>query len=187
MKRSIRARHRVVAGIIAAAALAPAAQAVQARSPGGPDVPADIAVPDGNKPFLVGHAVGVQIYSCNATSTGFGWTLVAPRADLYGDNGKLIATHFGGPTWQAGDGSAVRAQRVNGVTVDPTAIPWLLLAATPTTSEGDGGRLTDTTYIQRTATTGGLPPAAGCDASTAGSTTEVPYTADYHFWKATGD
>ena len=185
MRRSISAGHLAVAGIIAAAALVPAAQAVQARSHGGPDVPADIAVPDGNKVYLVGHAVGVQIYSCNATSTGFGWTLVAPRAELYGDNGKLVATHFGGPTWQARDGSAVRAQRVNGVTVDPTAIPWLLLAATPT-SAGDDGRLSATTYIQRTATTGGLPPAAGCAAPTAGSTTEVPYTADYHFWKATG-
>ena len=56
--------------------------------------------------FLVGHAVGVQIYSCNATASGFAWGFVAPRADLYGDNGKLVATHFGGPTWRARDGSS---------------------------------------------------------------------------------
>ena len=62
-----------------------------------PDVPYDIQVGAGNKVFLAGHATGVQIYSCNGAGA---WTLVAPRADLYGDNGKLIATHFGGPTWQ---------------------------------------------------------------------------------------
>ena len=185
MKRSIRISHLVAAGIIAASALAPAVAAVQAGSRGGLAVQGGIDVHGGNKEFLVGHAVGVQIYSCNATSTGFGWTLVTPRADLYGDNGRLIATHFGGPTWQARDGSAVTGQRVDSVTVDPTAIPWLLLAATPTNRE-DGGRLTDTTFIQRTATVGGLAPATGCDASTAGSTTEIPYTADYHFWKAAG-
>ena len=49
----------------------------------------------------------------------------------------------------------------------------------------DGDRLTATTFIQRTRTTGGLPPAAAeCNAATAGSRAEVPYTADYHFWKA---
>jgi len=46
--------------------------------------------------------------------------------DLYGENGKRIATHFARPTWQAKDGSTVVAQRVDGVTVDATAIPWLL-------------------------------------------------------------
>ena len=35
--------------------------------------------------------------------------------------------------------------------------------------------------------TGGLRPSAGtCNESTVGTTAEVPYTADYHFWKATG-
>ncbi len=51
----------------------------------------------------------------------------------------------------------------------------------------DGERLFATTFIQRTATTGGVVPApTECNASTAGTTAEVPYTADYHFWKRTG-
>ena len=45
----------------------------------------------------------------------------------------MIGTHFGGPTWQAKDASTVVGKRVDGVTVDPTAIPWLLLEATSTT------------------------------------------------------
>jgi Protein of unknown function (DUF3455) len=164
----------LLAGIVAAVA----AQAAYA-GPAAPDVPGRIRVADGNKVFLVGHAVGVQIYACN----GAAWSLVAPRAQLYGDGGKLLIEHFGGPTWQARDGSAVVGSRVDGVTVDATAIPWLLLSAVPT---GEG-RLAETTFIQRVATTGGLAPAAAtCDASTAGAREEVPYTADYYFWKATG-
>ena len=52
--------------------------------PATPDVPSDLQVPDGNDVFLVGHAVGVQIYTCATTASGPAWTLVAPRADLYG-------------------------------------------------------------------------------------------------------
>ena len=176
----------LLAAIVAVVAALPLAQAGAASDP-GPVVPTRIQVEDGNKVFLVGHAVGVQIYTCNATPTGFGWGLVAPRAELYNDHGKLIADHFGGPTWQAMDGSRVVGQRVDGVTVDATAIPWLLLSAASTASGPDGDKLAKTTFIQRTATTGGLPPAASqCDANTLGERVEIPYTADYHFWKATG-
>src|SRR5262249_59329353 len=97
-------RTLLVPTLLIASAAWPLAHLASAGPP-SPDVPGDIAVADGNKLFLVGHAVGVQIYSCNATAGGYGWSLVAPRADLYGDNGKLMATHFAGPTWQARDGS----------------------------------------------------------------------------------
>ncbi len=179
-------RHALVAGIVAAAAAWPLAQVALAAPP-KPDVPSEIRVPDGNKLFLAGHAVGVQIYSCNATASGFRWGLLAPRADLYDDNGKLIITHFGGPTWEAKDGSKVVGRRVVDVTVAAPAIPWLLLSGASTPAGPDGGRLVDTTFIQRIATTGGLAPApAECDATTPGAMREIPYTADYHFWKASG-
>jgi hypothetical protein len=186
MKRTIRFGRLLAAAIVALAAAWPLAQAAQA-APAPPPVPRAIEVPRGNKVFLVAHAVGVQIYRCTATANGFGWSFVAPRADLYGENGKLVGTHFGGPTWQARDASKVVGRRVAGVTVDATAIDWLLLAATSTAPGADGDRLTRTTYIQRTATTGGLAPTAEeCNATTAGTEAEVPYTADYRFWKATG-
>jgi hypothetical protein len=176
----------LLAAIVAVVAALPVAQAASA-SPSAPVVPGTIKVEDGNKVFLVGHAVGVQIYSCNATSAGFSWGPATPRAELYNDHGKLIADHFGGPTWQARDGSRVVGQRVDGVSMDATAIPWLLLSAASTASGPDGDRLAHTTFIQRTATTGGLPPTASqCNATSVGTRVEVPYTADYHFWKATG-
>ena len=79
----------------------------------------------------------------------------------------------------------MKAQRVDGVTVDPSAIPWLLLKATVKAAGPDGDRLAGTTYIQRIATTGGLEPAAAeCNAEAIGTVREIPYTADYRFWKA---
>ena len=115
---------------------------------------------------------------------GYRWTFVAPRAELYGDNGKLLTTHFGGPSWQARDGSKAVGSLDGRVTVDPGAIPWLRLVASGSAGP-DGDRLAGTTYIQRIATTGGLAPApASCNAGTVGTVEEVPYTADYTFWKA---
>jgi hypothetical protein len=187
MNSSLSFKRLAAAAIVAAAAATgPMPQAAHAEQQ-GPDVPSRIEVEAGNKVFLVGHAVGVQIYTCRqAASGGFAWSFVAPGADLYGDNGQHIATHFGGPTWQANDGSSVVAQRVDGVTVDASAIPWLVLSKVSTSEGADGDRLAGTTFIQRTATTGGLSPAASqCTAETAGTTADVPYTADYFFWKAT--
>jgi hypothetical protein len=168
----------LLAGIVAAAAALFLLQVARAGPP-PPVVPGAIEVPAGNKVFLIGHAVGVQIYSCN----GVAWGFVAPRANLYDDHGKLIIIHFAGPTWQAKDGSTVVGHAEASITVDSTAIPWVRLSAASTTP----GRFVNTTYIQRIATTGGLdPPAAECNATTAGNVAEVPYTADYYFWKKTG-
>ena len=89
----------------------------------GPD---EIQPPAG-KPFLVGHGVGVQIYACDGAT----WNFVAPRADLFADNGQLIIDHFGGPSWRFRDGSTVVGTVVNKATVDETAIQWLLLSASP--------------------------------------------------------
>jgi hypothetical protein len=65
------------------------------------------------------------------------------------------------------------------VTVDPAAIPWLLLQAVPTS---ECGIFAGTTYIQRVRTTGGLAPT---DPPTqAGEEARVPYTAEYVFYQA---
>jgi hypothetical protein len=185
MMRLIPVHQVLVAAIVVAAAAWPLAQAAPA-APAQPDVPTEIRVPDGNKLFLIAHAIGEQIYSCDATASGFRWALVAPRADLYDDHGKLIATHFRGPTWQATDGSNVVGRRDTDITVDATAIPWLRLSAAARASGLDGDRLA-AAFIQRIATTGGLIPSPDeCNAGTADTENEVPYTADYYFWKATG-
>jgi predicted small lipoprotein YifL len=168
------------------AALAVSLAGVAQAGPAEPPAPAKVAVPDGHKLFLVGHASGFQIHECTAT----GWRFVGPLANLYDDNGKLLMTHFGGPSWQARDGSKVTAT-LDGdgtITVDPTAIPWLRLRVTSAIAGADGDRLRATTYIQRLETTGGLAPAPGaCNAGTVGQLAQIPYTAVYAFWKTTGN
>ncbi len=132
--------------------------------------------------FLVAHAVGFQTYRRDVT-TGH-WTLVAPLADLWDDDGVLLGAHFAGPAWEARDGSYVTAAPVAGTTVDPTALDWRLLR---TRASGSGyrgsGRLAGTTYVQRVATTGGRAPVAP-ERGVPGEMVEVPYTADYYFWTA---
>ena len=91
--------------------------------------------PTGNQIFLVGHAKGVQIYTCD----GAKWVLPSiPRADLVDDAGKLIVKHSGGPTWTAtADGSTVTAKAIAKDPADPLPadamnFQQLLLQATPT-------------------------------------------------------
>jgi len=179
---SSRSNRLLLAGIVAAvAALTLVAQVALAGPPSPTGVPNQITPGDGNKVFLVGQGVGVQIYTCN----GSVWSSAVPRADLFDDNGKLIIKHFAGPSWQAADGSKAVGTVVDKVTPDLTAIPWVLLSA-KTTPGADGDRLVDTTFIQRLDTVGGLqPPAADCNAATAGTVVESPYTAEYVFWKHT--
>jgi Protein of unknown function (DUF3455) len=182
MKRFIQPARLAVAGMLAALAALPLASVAHAGT-AEPTVPGVIAVEDGHKLFLVGHAVGVQIYRCDAIPGGYKWNFVAPRADVFDDHGKLLMTHFAGPRWRAKDGSQVVGQRVDGVTVDPSAIQWLLLSATASPDEY-GDRLAGTTFIQRIATVGGMAPdAATCNPGVVGTIEEVPYTADYTFWK----
>jgi hypothetical protein len=165
--------------IVAGLALWPLVQnAVAAPAP--QPVDNKITVPEGNKLYLVSHAVGVQIYTCNGTA----WGPSTPRADLFDERGTRIGKHYGGPTWEARDGSKVLAQKVDGITMDSSAIAWLLLRKLDASAGVDGARFAGTTYIQRLNTEAGLPPAASeCTAEKAGMKQEVPYEADYFFWK----
>ena len=186
MKLDIRFDRLLLVAALAAVAALSLAQAVHA-GPAAPAVPAEIAVEEGHKPFLVANAVGVQIQACTASGGSYRWSLVAPRADLFDRNGKLLGTHFGGPSWQGKDGSLVKAALERRVTVDPTTIDWLRLRVTHEAAGAEGDRLVGTTFIQRVQTTGGLAPAPEtCTAETLGDVEEVPYTAVYVFWKASG-
>ena len=179
-------KRLIIAGIAAVAAALPLAQAAQA-GPAAPAVPGEIAVTGDHKPYLIAHAEGVQIYACYSVADGYAWRLLAPRATLTGENGKPLGSHYGGPPWEARDCSTVVGVRETGVSVDPTAVDWLRLRADKTTAGPDGARFDGTTYIQRINTVGGRPPAAGeCDEDTVAEQREIPYSADYVFFKATG-
>ena len=146
------------------------------KAPALPD--ASLAVPAGNEHAFRYDAAGVQIYECRSTpASTYAWAFVAPRADL-SKNGKLVGTHYAGPTWESKDGSKVVGAKVAAFAPDPTAIPWLLLRAV---SHAGVGRMDSVTYIQRLSTVGGLAPTSGCDAAHVLVRAEVPYTAAYYF------
>jgi hypothetical protein len=146
-----------------------------------PVVPAIIEVPAGNRLAFATFAEGVQIYQCALTATGYAWVFVAPEAVLLEGNNGVVGSHYVGPTWETNSGSNVVGTRLQGITQDPSAIAWLLLGAV--SSQGPG-ILDGVTYIQRVSTTGGLAPTSGADSSSVGEYVNVPYTADYFFYKA---
>jgi len=140
-----------------------------------------LAVPAGNRLAFHYDAVGVQIYACSASATGYGWVFQAPEATLYGKRGRVKGKHYAGPTWESKDGSTVVGTKVTAFTADPTAIPELLLQAVSHTGDG---RMSEVTYIQRLDTVAGLAPTTGCDITTVGATARIDYTATYYFYVA---
>ncbi len=145
-----------------------------------PEVPcADLNVPDGNKVAYRAYASGIQEYWWN----GIVWGFVGPEADLFADPGfhGKIGRHYGGPTWRSNSGSLVIGRRIASCSADPGSVPWLLLEA----DETDGsGIFSKTTYIQRVNTSGGIAPTT--PGSYDGQRVDVPYTAEYYFYRAQG-
>jgi hypothetical protein len=129
-------------------------------------------------------ANGVQVYACSSAKPGEApsWTLEAPHA-LLSSGDRVAAIHFAGPTWQGPDGSQVKGGRLASAEAPTsTAIPWLLLSATPS----GAGTFAQTTHIQRLDTVGGKAPSSGCDASHVGAKVLVPYRANYFFYRSAG-
>ena len=179
-----------------------------------PPVPGNIKVRAGNEAFLVGHAVGTQNYVCLPSGSGVAFTLFTPEATLFSDDGKQITTHFFSPnpfehntnpavsaagtiraTWQhSRNTSTVWGQVKPGDSssdaafVAPNAIAWLLVTVVGAENGPTGGdTLTETTFIQRLNTSGGLAPSTGCTSATdVGHLAFAPYTADYFFYRAAG-
>ena len=195
-------RHFFIVASVTVLALPATAVLPQARGRhiATPPVPPAIKVEAGHKPFLVGRAVGTQNYVCLPSSSGFGWALFGPQATLFDDNDRQRLTHFlsANPdeagvlraTWQhSSDTSRVWARAISSSSdpafVGPGAIPWLLLEVAGTEDGPTGGsKLTATTFIQRLNTAGGTAPSTGCSTSTdVGRRTDVPYTADYFFYR----
>lgn len=151
-----------------------------------PEVPDQLKPPADQVLAVELKGVGVQIYVCAARKDDVSkleWTLKAPEAELIDAAGKKVGKHYGGPTWEADDGSKVVGElKARDDGPDPNAIPWLLLAAKSTSGTGLLGR---TTSVQRVRTVGGKARADGCaQAADAGRELRVPYQAAYYFYTA---
>jgi hypothetical protein len=147
-----------------------------------PSVPDAIQPPAGEELVLIARATGFQVYVCRPDPEGkSAWTLKAPEAELFDEQGNVIGGHFGGPAWQLNDGSQLTGKMAAKVDApDAKAIPWLLLTVAGNSGKG---ALSQVTSIQRVNTVSGLPPAAAeCDPSTAEVEFKSSYSADYYFY-----
>lgn len=172
----------------------------QAQTLAIPAVPANLQVQPGNVPFVKVSATGTQNYICLPA----GWTFIGPQATLFvsvpwitGPIRQQVGTHYltpnpfeeatNRPLWQSSiDSSVVWGKQVDFSDdpnyVQPNAIPWLLLQAAGHQRGTSGGTtFSQTTFIQRINTTGGLKPSTAC---TVGAREFVPYTADYVFYRS---
>jgi hypothetical protein len=111
---------------------------------------------------------------------GASWVFVAPAARLFADAEyhAEVGTHYAGPTWESNSGGKVVASRVESCTPDPAAIAWLLLQKVSSEGPGIFDRVS---FIQRVNTAGGLPPSG--PGPFVGAEEEVPYTAEYYFYR----
>lgn len=147
-----------------------------------PSVPVELKVPDGNKLLMKILADGVQIYTCSAKSdnSGYEWVFKAPEANLMDEKSTKLGIHYGGPSWEANDGSKITGTvRARANSTDSNAIPWLLLEAK---SAGKDGSFAKVAFIQRLETVSGKAPASGCDQANLNKEARVGYTATYYMY-----
>jgi len=141
------------------------------------EIPDTIAAP-GEKLVVTAQAIGAQVYECHRDASGkLTWQFREPIATLV-VNGRTVGRHYAGPNWELSDGSSVGgrvAGKAPGASTDD--IPLLKLTAVPHLGNGE---LNGVTTIQRLNTRGGQA-AGACDK--AGALLNVPYTADYAFYK----
>jgi hypothetical protein len=208
--KTARVRSVFTAALMLACALGVATYASAQVTP--PTTPDDIAVPEGNSAYLVGHARGSQGYTCLPTSTGgTAWNPSArPEATLFADffgHSVQIITHFqsinenpkpdvtvprsGNATWQSSlDSSRVWMVKKNGI--DPSSdiascpntgsIQCLLLQSVGNKKGSTGSSLLFNTTFIQRLNTRG--GSVPTTACVVGQTELVPYTADYFFFRA---
>ncbi len=209
--KTARVRSLFAAALVLACAFATVTHAGAQVTP--PSVPDTIAVPEGNTPYLVGHAFGSQGYTCLPTSTGgAAWNPTArPEAtlftNLFGQQFQII-THFqsvnanpkegvsvpqsGNATWQGSlDSSRVWMVKVAGIDAgsDPASCPnngsiqCLKLQSVGNAKGPTGGGLLAKTTFIQRLNTSG--GAVPTSSCIVGQTQLVPYTADYYFFRPT--
>jgi hypothetical protein len=132
------------------------------------------------------RAEGTHIFECKTVASNpdrYAWAFTAPDATLY-DAGRPVARHAAENQFEAlADRSSLsatlRARQDGGA----DNLPWILMRALPTE---DAGLFAGVTSVQRVNTSGGVAPAAGCDADNVGKEARSRFSADYYFYRRRG-
>ena len=145
-----------------------------------------ITAPADEEAAFMLRAEGTHVFECKPLAQDpnrFAWAFGGPDATLY-DSGRPVARHAAENMFEAiGDRSsvsgAIRSRQDGGA----NNLPWLLLRAASTP---DAGLFAGVTSVQRVNTSGGVAPAAGCDANNVGKEARTAFTADYYFYRRRG-
>lgn len=148
-------------------------------------LPDAVKVPVGHKVALETVGVGQITYQCRADremAGKFAWVFAGPDAKLLDRSGKQVGKYYGPPaTWEAMDGSKFEGKQLAVAPGGAGNIPFQLVQANPAMGNG---AMSGVTYVQRSATKGGVAPALACNAANADAKEIVNYQADYVFYKA---
>ena len=136
----------------------------------------ELQAPAGSQLVFHAYARGYQVYRWN----GQGWSFNGPSATLYANAGGtgVVGIHYGGPTWEANSGGFIVGALSKRCDVDAEDIPWLLLDVVR--NEGPGV-FHAVTHVQRLNTIGGQAPTGS---GSPGEVRNVPYMAEYYFYRA---
>jgi hypothetical protein len=142
-----------------------------------------VDAPAGARSILEVKGDGVQIYVCTQTAQGLKWVFKAPDAKLLDAQGKVVGSHFAGPSWKLLDGGGVQGELIaSRLAPDEGSVAWLLLRAKAGTAVGS---LSSVSFIRRSETRGGAAGSSGCSSeSDLGKLDRVPYLATYTFYSA---
>lgn len=172
-----------LASLGACSSMSPGSMTPMAKVVDNNSLPEAVRVPAGQKQTMATVGAGEITYECRAKKDmagAFEWAFAGPVATLSMD-GKAVGKYYGGPTWEANDGSKVTGKQVAVAPGGAGNIALQLVKADPAMGQG---AMQGVSYIQRLNTMGGVAPTTVCDAGTAGTRTQVSYRADYVFYRA---
>jgi hypothetical protein len=173
---------RSVLALAVALTALPAAAAI----PEPPGISRNLRASAQEEPAFVLSANGIHLYECKPRATdpnAYSWYFVVPDATLR-DSGGERARHAAVNQWDStSDRSTVSGVLTAMQPTTPGNLPWALIRAIPGAADG---MFAGVTSIQRVNTSGGVAPATGCDAASAGSEVRVNFSADYYFYKRRG-
>jgi hypothetical protein len=145
-------------------------------------LPEAVRAPMGAKQTMWTVGAGEITYECRekaAMAGQYEWAFVAPVATLKNAAGAVVGKYYGGPTWEANDGSKVTGKQLAVAPSTPGNIPLQLVKADPAMGMG---AMQGVSHIQRLKTQGGVAPAAACGMANKGERQQVAYQADYVFY-----
>ena len=168
------------AALLAGCGASPLARFDAAQQQG---LPADVRVPAGHQAVLEARASGELQYECQAIKRApfeYAWLPRDRSIELRDGSNSAIVLSRSGRSWVHRDGSQLAVREFVEVDNGPHSLPFQRARVEPSMLSG---ALNNISYIQRINTVGGLPSVRNCSSAELGMRVQVPYEAEYVFWR----